>query len=527
MKVAPVTELLAWMYQYLLKNANRISFVLVGACFLFILILRVYMIFPYQSDLGGVESNVIYTTLRGMAGYDIYTNPEKPPFSITQYSPLYYYATIGICKALLISPDQLHQVYEVSRSFSLLCNLVFASICVWILGGIFKVKGVLKWLAGIFSFVYLEVESFSRPDSLYNLFVLLTIGIFLSFLQKEEKTARVRFFILAASFSIITLFVKQSGIYLPCLILFYTLFLFPSWKYFMLAVLVMAMTSGLLLWTTTGNDIGVFFQNVIGGVNNGISYQWWIERMLVKHLQRESIFDIFGLFLGLWYLAKGKNHSHRFLGLCALTMFLFANVTGVKIGSAPNYFTEFLAITFIMIIVFVYDHRNSIQQIPKLQKHYPILLLLGFIFTLGLRTLFLLKTYPKFKSIDYGTYLADQEVVKFLKEDGLEGDDLVFTTTHRYDFLNKLMFRNSAFPQKEIVVVNPSGAFDYAAFHEAVQNGTLKYFIMREDGSYEDPGVDATFLGVDFGSFQHIKDLQGYSIFKNPESSLRQKDTAK
>lgn len=519
MKVVPVPKLFASVYQYLLKNANRISFVLVAACFLTILILRVYMIFIYQSDLGGVESNVIYTILRGVAGYDIYSNPEKPPFSITQYSPLYYYATIGICKVLQITSDQVYEVYVVSRSFSLVCNLIFAAICSWILGGIFRIKGILRWLPGIFSFIYLEVESFSRPDSLYNLFVLLTIWVFLLFLQKKGQRKEIYFFIVTASLSVVTLFVKQSGIYLPLVLLFYTLFLLPSWKHFLLAGLVMTVTSGLLLWMTAGDDTGIFFQNVIVGVNNGISYKWWIERILVNHLQRESIFDILGLFLGLWYLVNAKLHPYRFLGLCTLTMFLFANVTGIKIGSAPNYFTEFLAITFILVSIFVHQNKGFIQQIPKLSNHYPVLLLLSFIFTIGLRTIFLLHTYPKFSSITYQTYLANQKVVDFLKEEGLESDDLVFTTTHRYDFLNKLLFKNSAFPQKEIVVANPSDVFDYTAFYETVRSGKLKFFIMRKDGSYEDPGVDENFLGVDFSSFQLVGELQGYSIYKNPKSS--------
>ncbi|WPP48043.1 hypothetical protein [Catalinimonas niigatensis] len=519
MKVVPVPELLSLVYQYLLKNANRISFVLVAGCFLTVLILRIYLIFGYQSELGGVESNVIYTILRGVAGYDIYSNPEKPPFSITQYSPLYYYATIGICKVLQITSDQVHEVYVVSRSFSLLCNLIFAAICYWILGGVFRIKGILRWLAGIFSFAYLEVESFSRPDSLYNLFVLLTIWIFLSFLQNKEKREGLYFFVVAASFSIVTLFVKQSGIYLPLILLFYILFFLPSWKHFLLAALVMATTGGLLLWITAGDGLSIFFQNVIGGVNNGISYNWWVKRMLINHLQRENIFDILGLFLGLWYLVNTKIHEHRFLGLCALTMFLFANVTGIKIGSAPNYFTEFLATTFILISIFVHQNKGFVQQIPKIRNHCPLLLLLTFIFTLGLRTLFLVHTYPKFSFITYQTYLANQEVANFLKEDGLAADDLVFTTTHRYDFLNKLLFRNCAFPQKEIVVVNPSGVFDYAAFYETIQSGKLKYFIMRQDGLYEEPGVDENFLGVDFSSFQLVGVLQGYSIYKNPRSS--------
>ena len=519
MKSSLADKILNLFYQKLSLHANRLSLLLVLGCFFAVLGLRIYMIFLYQSDLGGVESNVIYTILRGIGGYNLYCNPEQPPFSITQYSPLYYYATIGICKALQIDPKQVHEIYIVSRAFSLICNLLFAGMSYWILGKIFNITGVLRGIAGIFSFVYLEVESFSRPDSLYNFFVLLTIGIFLLFLQKKENKEKNWYLTFAAIFSIITQFTKQSGIYIPCLLLFYNIFILYSWRYFIHTAIVMVITGGILLWLTAGEDVAVFFQNIIGGVNNGVSYNWWAKRMLILHIKSENIFDILGLFLGLWYLINVKNHAHRFLGLCALSMFLFANVTGLKIGSAPNYFTEFLALTFILISIFIHQNRHFIIQTLEHQKHYSILLLLCCTFTIGVHTLYIYHVHPKFTSITYQTYLENQEVVKFLEKEGLAPDDLVFTTTHRYDFLNKFLFKNSAFPQKEIVVANPPNAFEYSALHQAVQRGKLKYFIMRKDGKYVEPGVGEHFKGIDFSNFHHIKDLYGYSIYKNPVTS--------
>lgn len=511
-----ISRFLATTFELLNRISNKLSLLIIIGCFAAIFILRAYLLFVYQSDLGGVESNVIYSILRVLGGYPLYQDPELPPYSITQYSPLYYYTIVNICRLFGLEPENLYAVYIVNRSFSLASNLFFAFIVSFTLRHIFNVRWAIQLIAGIFSFIYLEVESFARPDSLYNASALFTIFLFLSYLHKRQNTPKRWVLVLAAIFSVITIFVKQSGIYLPLLIILYLTFFTSSRKELAISVGAIIVSFIALIYFTKGAELTIFFKNVVGGVNNGVSYSWWIMRMLELHLQRESIFDIAGLFLGGWYLVKYQEHEYRFLGLSLLTTFVFANLTGLKIGSAPNYFTEFLAVSFIAIGVFINQHKAWIQKLTL--PYLPVVGLLLVTFTVGIRTLFLLNEFPKFSSITYESYLQNLEIKEYLEDNGLHSGDLVFTTTHRYDFLNKILYENSAFPQKEIVLVNPEDTFDYTDFRKSVANGKVKFFIERKDGSYEDPGISEQFLGVDFHSFIPIKEMHGYSIYKNPTS---------
>ena len=201
----------------------------------------------------------------------------------------------------------------------------------FILRKIFKTAPIVQGIAGTFSFVYLEAESFARPDSLYNVTVLFTIFLFLKSLDEKKSITRRWLLVLAAVFSVITVFIKQSGIYLPFLIIVYLAFFLPSWKDLIVAIGWMLISFITLLYTAKGTEIDIFLKNTIGGVNNGASYSWWVMRILELHLQRESVLDISGLFLGGWYLVKGRDHTYQFIGLRICITFLFDNVTGLKI----------------------------------------------------------------------------------------------------------------------------------------------------------------------------------------------------
>ena len=511
------------LYNWLVQHAFKITLMVVLLTLVATLGLRLFLIFNYFPEIGGIESNVIYSFQRILAGYPLYTDPEAPPYSITQYTPLYYGIAWMVGKIFQIDPSDVHAVYVLSRSLSLLFNLLFSLVTVLILYRIFKINRLFCAVAFTYALVFLDEESYSRPDSLYNLMVLTTILFFLKFLQKN--TRRERYLLLSSALSILTIFTKQSGIYIPIVLVFFTLFYIKSIRWALLSILTMAVSFGVLLFLCSGGDLNVFWQNTVQGVNNGMSLGWFAERIMIEHFQKERWINILGLFLGLFFWARGSTPAQQFLGIATLASFTFALVTSVKIGAAPNYFTEFITLTIILAIVFIVQHDSIFSDDPTIttgKSYKPLVYLLLVIFTLPPRLAG--KYVKKVGQMAYTgqqLYEDNHAVAEYLyQEESITAEDQVLVTTHVQDYLNKFLYRNVIFPQKEIVVANPPGTYDYSAFKEGIQDGSVGYVIASIAENHVDTVaaqlvIDFHFIDTDFSNFIPIKAMRGYVIFRN------------
>ena len=514
----------SWMealYDWLTQHAFKITLTMVLLTLIATMGLRLFLVFDYFPEIGGIESNVIYSLQRILAGYPLYTDPEAPPYSITQYTPLYYGIAWMVGKIFQVDPSDVHAVYVLSRSLSLLFNLLFSGVVVLILYEIFSVNRLFCAVAFTYALVYLDEESYSRPDSLYNLMVLTTILLFLKFLQKN--TRRQRYLLLSSAFSILTIFTKQSGIYVPVVLVFFLLYV-RNVRWVLLSILVITVSFGILLFLCSGDNLTVFWQNTVQGVNNGVSLSWFAERVMIEHFQKERWINILGLLLGLFFWAKGSTPAQQFLGIATLASFTFALITSVKIGAAPNYFTEFITLTVILAIVFIVHHDSIFSgQITSPGKHYkPLLYLLLVIFTLPPRLAGkYVKKVAQMAHAGQQLYNNNCEIAEYLyQEEGISAEDQVLVTTHVQDYLNKFLYRNVIFPQKEIVIANPPGTYDYSAFRQGIQDGSVGYVIASIAENHVDtveaqPVIDFHFIDADFSNFIPIKAMHGYVIFRN------------
>lgn len=515
-------------YRWIIIRCALLTGIVAGATFVAMLLLRLHLVAAYIPELGGIESNVIYSLQRILDGYPLYVDPATTPYSITQYTPLYYYSGWLVGRVVGIDAANVHQVYVLSRGMSLLFNLLFALSVFAILKNVFRVKLSLSLLALAYAFVYLDEESFSRPDSLFNLLALLTIGLFLKLLTEEDRKRCQWYLIAASALSVVAIFAKQSAIYLPVLLLFYLVFYLRNLRWSVVAGLIMTATFGLLFVLSGHGDFHAFLQNTVQGVNNGASLSWFAKRIMIEHFQKERLVNIFGLFTGVFFLAKGKSHALRFLGLSVLGSFTFALVTSVKIGAAPNYFTEFIVLTVIAIIVFVNNHDLTIGRLSatgtrgQAWAYAPLFYLLLVSFTLPPRFAGkYVKKVVEVNELGEQGYKANQEVANFLyREKHLSPDEQVFVTTHVHDYLNKFLYRNVIFPQKEIVVANPAGVYDYSSFARGVETGRVAYVIASLSEGHVDttgqrPGVKFSFIRTDFSSYVPIKQLGDYVVFEH------------
>lgn len=504
--------------------------IVAGTTFLAMLLLRLHLVTAYIPELGGIESNVIYTLQRILDGYPLYVDPATPPYSITQYTPLYYYLCWLVGRMAGVDAANVHQVYMLSRGVSLFLNLLFALSAFAILKNVFQVKSSLSLLALTYAFVYLDEESFSRPDSLFNLLTLLALGFFMKLLTEEGQKRSQLYLAGASVLAVVAIFAKQSAIYLPVLLLFYLVFYLRNLRWSVVALLTMTITFGLLFALSGQGDFHAFLQNTVQGVNNGVSLFWFAERIMIEHFQKERLVNILGLFTGVFFLAKGESHPLRFLGLSVLGSFTFAVITSVKIGAAPNYFTEFIVLTVIAIIVFVNNHDLTIGRLSatgtrgQAWAYAPLFYLLLVGFTLPPRFAGkYLKKVVEVNELGEQGYQANQKVANFLyREKHLSPDEQVFVTTHVHDYLNKFLYRNVVFPQKEIVLASPAGFYDYSSFARGVETGRVAYIIASVSEGHVDTNgqrlkVKFSFIGTNFSPYVPIKQLGDYVVFEHQE----------
>lgn len=519
------------VYDYAAKNGFKLIMAVVLLGLLATLILRIVLIFTFIPDLGGVESNVIYSIQRILDGYPLYMDPSSSPYSITQYTPIYYFIIYGFGKLFQISGNDVESVYILSRSVSLIFNLGFAYLSALIFVNIFKGNRWMSLIAFAFAFVFLDEESYSRPDSLYNLMVMATIYVILLFLREDIRPRKERLLIIASLLTVFTIYVKQSGIFLPVLLVFFVLVYCQNIRWTLISLGTMLVSFTALFFLFTGGDLMPFYQNVIEGVNNGISLQWFAEKIMVEHFQKERFINIIGFSLAIYWLVKGESQQLKFLGLAMLGSFLFALITGVKIGAAPNYFTEFIALTVIATLVFLQKYDRLFQVGENYYKETPANFKILFYLVLVVMTLL-----PRFagkidtkivKAKSHGYilgiegYMDNKAIADFLyEEERIQPDDQVYITTHVEDYLNKFLYRNAVFPQKEIVFRNPEGVYNYDEFHEGLRNGDVTYIIasrarnkvIEENGTM---AIKEHFLNGDYSNYEAIKEMKGYVIFKS------------
>ncbi|MBE7174717.1 MAG: hypothetical protein INR73_29375, partial [Williamsia sp.] len=142
------------LYQQITQRTYLLIWLIIALLGLVTIYIRVKVIFLVNPDIGGIESNVIYSVLRILAGYPLYQNPELAPYAITQYSPIYYYLTAGLSRLAGLTPDDVYEVYAVGRGISLVANVFYAWGIVQIARRL-PLSTSLAALVGVLAFVLL------------------------------------------------------------------------------------------------------------------------------------------------------------------------------------------------------------------------------------------------------------------------------------------------------------------------------------------------------------------------------------
>jgi hypothetical protein len=486
----------------LLRKAGPFSLLLLLLAALAVLGLRLYFLPLPSPNLGAMEPNIIYGLQRVLAGLPLYTDPEQAPFSIIQYSPLYYGVVGNVGKMFGLLSSEVPAVYLLNRLGSLLFNLLSLGLMALILRDLrLPSKGILGAIC--LAWLMLEPAHYARPDSLQSLFFLLFFWSALRFLQRESWP----YLLLSCTAAVLALWSKQNGLLLPVFWLFFLWGVEKRGKSGLLALLLMGGLFG-LAWGIGVKDGAVFWAHVVKGVDNGISLPYFLDTIWGDAVKKFFLPMAGGLaFVGYVLLQAKSSVEQKLLAWGLLATWGWAALTALKWGSIPSYFTDFVHLAVIALSLAGWQALQSGKL--SWNRANALGLVVGVAFFIPLHT----------SGKEWGRVLAEgradpfaqaEAVREAVAERGLQPADYLFT----HDFLlNLYFFPHCLFPQNDIVYccAAPRNTYDYQAFNELYLQGQPRYVI---DWDQERPRI---FLGKSFAAYRKLASVGRYGIWEREE----------
>jgi hypothetical protein len=309
---------------------------------LIILLNRILLSLSYYPELGGIEPTFIYFIQKVSLQIPFIGNPELPPYTISQYSPAYFFLVNKLCVIAGINPlIDIHGIYVFCRLFNLWLNIFSACLLYFFLTRKLKSSKSIAAIFSMISFCLYQVHHFAaRPDSLKNIvFIIMLIVAYDTCNSKKHW----RYFCVALLISL-SIFVKQDAVALiPAILIFYVVqkdsfgIKITTLFFFLLSICLVAIFCS--------NNI--LYKNLIIGLNQGVSFQYFF-RMLKNQLLPHILFLLLLFYFSSVATQKKPRHINGLLAMCA-TLFTIACLASLKWGSTPVYFTESFQVALIIV----------------------------------------------------------------------------------------------------------------------------------------------------------------------------------
>jgi hypothetical protein len=459
-----------------------------------LLLYRVLLIFSYNGEIGGIDNNFVYDVIRGIAGYDIYSNPAAPPYAITLYSPLYLTICTAIGKLVHINPDDPIQVYQLCRTIS----LIFDIISCFLLYRILKQPGTGKELSWLYVACFgcilcILGYTFSRSDSLLLSFYSATMYTLARPWRNKILQAA-----LLALFSAGCILSKQNGLIVPVLVTFWLLITKAGKQTLYYIAFYIAITGTALLVYSSAYPY--LFSNTVTALQNRIDLSWFYTDIFKRMMNSLWMLPLYiALILAVHNLVRPATTTAKALAVVFIIQTLFSLGTSLKWGSTAGYFNESFLLAFIIIGQSSLTRKTIIFSLP--------LLLLFFIHTVTEGYLFFLQNREKKKAV----YEQQKQVRDYLQPK-LQGHYVLNLAHPNSDFFKTLFYKEIAVPNMDIVdcCTLPDGTFNYSFLKDDLVNGNIRYILYNYD---EKP---PEIWGVSLEGFTKETAMNGYVIYRFP-----------
>lgn len=520
-----------------LSNAKaiRLSWLVCGLSAIAIFAVRIALVYSHSTDLSGIEQNVIYSTQMFLSGGDLYTSPQVAPFSITQYTPLYYYLCGFSARLLHLDPvNHIHELYIIGRFWSLLFNLAMALIVFRIGQRVFNfsflVSGIIFCTAFIFNFSH----NFAvRSDSMHDFLALVSIYFFLLHYkakdQQDQPAGSFTFLFPAVLLSVLALLAKQSGIQLIIIYAGFT-FLIKDWRSFLYLLLSSTVVYGITLWFCHAK-YPFFFENVIGGVSNGISIDNFITYVVGKKL---FIISILPLILIAFYIIFKQSLifrgglTERCLAIAVLGTFCFATVTALKMGSTIQYYVLFINLAILLVVNDIYNGGVLSRFNYSALAFFSCIIIVVLLYTAS--DCKMLLTYNRSKAMDaqrstateLALYIQDQ----YRQDTSLQGKYIFANLSADFadvsspfaipsrQTINNILFKQCLIPQMDILQYStgPSKVIGYKNIEEMLQNGQVAYIVESQPAL--NFAIIKNITAIREANYELVQKKKGYLLYK-------------
>lgn len=321
-----------------------------------IVIYRVLLCFSYKTELSIGESNNIWNALKAVSGKGIYSNPEKPPFEIFQYTPLSQYPVVVACK-FLNSNDKyyIHNILISGRLISLVFNLLSLVL-------IYKLARTFLNLSATYALILLttffslmtHLSYAIRPDSMVLLLTLSCLYFFILYFKNNSVISLV----LASIFPVLGFYTKQDCVFIiiPCgLFLFVNLEIKKLVRYSGVMILFFIIIT-YIFYSIYEND---FVISISKGLNNGysvISGYWVFNRFQQVY---HELFFISAVSIAVCLFRYQRSQWIWFFALAGALYLLLALFSSLKAGAWINYYTPFLLFGCFCFVVILQEGLSS------------------------------------------------------------------------------------------------------------------------------------------------------------------------
>lgn len=448
----------------------KYAYFLVFFGLLFLLIISVFS----GNDLRGTESNVIYTLQQILDDNSLlYQNPNELPYSITQYTPLYYLICDTVLSLFGVKATSVLTIIIITRCITLVILSLSAYCFYKIISQFHFQKSLLLFFVTLFIVATFPWYNISRPDVFVLFFVLISIWALQQYLQSHD----IWYCIIIGVFCFLAIASKQNGIILP-----FTIGLFfliqRSWK--SLSIMVFGFILGCIAFYAIlllgKYDLSFLKANIIDGINNDIDFIYALNKPY------KNFVIYFGLFsIVIYYLIK-DNFKHWlkpqyslkfFLMLSFFAWFFISLLLALKIGSGVNYFNEAIIIALLIACKELGD--NVKFKAFNIQRVYILLCLIGMQICLVH-----FYHYPiKIAKGLYETYVSKSAVrddIGLLLSNNL-GDSYFFSDDRKINLSN---YKRCTLPQVEILEASLNNKnFNFNHLRHDFKNGRIKYLILN------------------------------------------------
>ncbi|GLU53487.1 hypothetical protein Dfri01_29480 [Dyadobacter frigoris] len=490
----------------LFKIAATISIV---SC-LILIVVKVYFSLSFLPDMSGSETSTIFPIQFLADNRPVYSNPENAPFRFTQYTPLYFLFTNLLLEINGWLPDDVHKVFVSNRFVSMALTVLTALVLAFFLIKLTKRKRITGMLTAclVFQVLAFWILTSSRPDSLIVLLTALYVCAVFKAITSTSKNDL--WYILAIFISVTAFFVKQSGTIHAIALALFCVYQY-QWK--LLAKLIL---SGLVFFAfyfliLPTNSIPVFFSNIIGGVENSVSWDWFYDWTLEKFLLQFAPLIICNFIITFYSLIREESAFYRFLAIASSMFFLFATATAFKIGAGVGYYQDYLIIAAIQITLFFTEPKRKNLFQPKILRA----LLASYLIIVAIHcTLFVYMTYQNQPhSLYTHQYFKEKEVANFLINDKkLVDKEWVYVCdgdNFQGVYLKHFLFRNVLVPFTDIVyLADKNKTFNFQNFESLVKQNKIRFVVAKKGDTPKN------ILGYKFPDLKRINTIDEYDIYE-------------